>query len=219
MPSTGSGASYNPSSSSQKVYRRDYGRSQSVTEGKGSVNGFQTHKSCHYEDDNTFLASNRAETATKSLSGHIQSQPEGLHQLIAAQSIPNPCRSVGKLHEISPYCEKVPGLFQHFQVTKWMESIYGKENNDSFNSRMKEKQPSTTQESAKNSPSSQKQQLKCEKSAKSSEQGQRQSTGYKTLQPGIQNPKDSAGCQGKCISDGQSNDGIAEKGGGQTQIS
>ncbi|MBW0466880.1 hypothetical protein O181_006595 [Austropuccinia psidii MF-1] len=39
MPSTRSGASYNPSSSSRKGYGRDYGRSQSVTEGKESVNG------------------------------------------------------------------------------------------------------------------------------------------------------------------------------------
>ncbi|MBW0577977.1 hypothetical protein O181_117692 [Austropuccinia psidii MF-1] len=37
MPSTRSGASYNPSSSSQKGYRRDYGRSQPVTEGESSV--------------------------------------------------------------------------------------------------------------------------------------------------------------------------------------
>ncbi|MBW0534499.1 hypothetical protein O181_074214 [Austropuccinia psidii MF-1] len=40
---------------------------------------------------------------------------------------------------------------------------------DAFNSRMVEKQPSTTQGSAKNSPSSQKQQFQCEKAATSSE--------------------------------------------------
>ncbi|MBW0590748.1 hypothetical protein O181_130463 [Austropuccinia psidii MF-1] len=44
MPSTRSGASYNPSSSSQKVHRRDYGSSQPGTEGKGSVDDFQTTK-------------------------------------------------------------------------------------------------------------------------------------------------------------------------------
>ncbi|MBW0515512.1 hypothetical protein O181_055227 [Austropuccinia psidii MF-1] len=38
-------------------------------------------------------------------------------------------------------------------------------------------------------------------------------------QPGLQNTKDSAGCHGKCISDGQSNDGITEKGGSQMKIS
>ncbi|MBW0585039.1 hypothetical protein O181_124754 [Austropuccinia psidii MF-1] len=54
MPSTRSRASYNPSSSSQKGHRCDYGRGKLVTEGQG------------------------ADTATRSLSGHQQSQPEGL---------------------------------------------------------------------------------------------------------------------------------------------
>ncbi|MBW0567572.1 hypothetical protein O181_107287 [Austropuccinia psidii MF-1] len=76
MPSTRSGASYNPSSSSQKGHRRDYGRSQSVTEGQGSVDDLKINKLCHYEADNTILHSNRADNATRSLSGHIQSQPK-----------------------------------------------------------------------------------------------------------------------------------------------
>ncbi|MBW0539512.1 hypothetical protein O181_079227 [Austropuccinia psidii MF-1] len=38
-------------------------------------------------------------------------------------------------------------------------------------------------------------------------------------QPGLQNPKHSEGCHGKCISDGQNNDGITEKGGSQIKIS
>ncbi|MBW0511378.1 hypothetical protein O181_051093 [Austropuccinia psidii MF-1] len=90
MPSTRSGASYNPSSSSQKGYRRDYGRSQSFTEGQGSVNGSQTGKLCHSEADNTVLPSNRADTASMSLSGHIRSQPKGLKQFIKAQRVPDP---------------------------------------------------------------------------------------------------------------------------------
>ncbi|MBW0512631.1 hypothetical protein O181_052346 [Austropuccinia psidii MF-1] len=89
---------------------------------------------------------------------------------------------------------------------------------DAFNSRMKEKQPSSTQASVKNSPSSQKQQFQCEKAVTSSEQGERQGSSHKTLQPGLKNPKDSAGCHGKCISDGQDNDGITEKGGSQIII-
>ncbi|MBW0559359.1 hypothetical protein O181_099074 [Austropuccinia psidii MF-1] len=98
MPSTRSGASYNPSSSSQKGHRRDYDRSQSVKEGQGSVDDLQINTLCHSEADNTILPSNRAGTATRSLSGHIQIQPEGLQQLIASQRVPNPCRSVEKLH-------------------------------------------------------------------------------------------------------------------------
>ncbi|MBW0557124.1 hypothetical protein O181_096839 [Austropuccinia psidii MF-1] len=41
MPSTRSRASYNPSSSSQKGHRHDYGRSQSVTEGQGQAECLQ----------------------------------------------------------------------------------------------------------------------------------------------------------------------------------
>ncbi|MBW0487512.1 hypothetical protein O181_027227 [Austropuccinia psidii MF-1] len=180
MPSTRSGASYNPSSSSQKGHRRDYGRSQ------GSVDDFQINKLCHSEADNTVLPSNRAETATRSLSGHLKSQPEGLQQCIAAQRVPDPCRSVEKLHEFLPDCEKIPGSSQQLQVTQWMASIDGKEEHDYLNSRMEEKQPSTTQASAKNSPNSQKQQFQCEKEATSSKQGQRQGTSHKALQPGLQ---------------------------------
>ncbi|MBW0588633.1 hypothetical protein O181_128348 [Austropuccinia psidii MF-1] len=202
MPSTRSGASYNPSSSSQEGHRHDYGRSQSVTEGQGSVDDIQINKLCRFKADNTILPSNGADTDTRSLSGHIQSQPERLQQCIAAQRVPNPCRSVEKLHEFSPGCKKIPGPSQHLQVTQWMASIDGKEEHDAFNSIMKEKQPFTTQASAKNSPSSQKQQFQCEEEPASSKQGQRQGTRHKTLQPGLQNPRDSAGFHGKCISDG-----------------
>ncbi|MBW0489911.1 hypothetical protein O181_029626 [Austropuccinia psidii MF-1] len=137
MPSTRSGASYNPSSSFQKSYRCDYGRSQSVTEGQGSVDDFQINKLCHSEADNTVLPSNRADTATRSLSGHLQSQPEGLQQCISAQRVPEPCRSVEKLHEFLSDCEKIPGPSQDLQVTQWMASIDGKEEHDAFNSIIK----------------------------------------------------------------------------------
>ncbi|MBW0531591.1 hypothetical protein O181_071306 [Austropuccinia psidii MF-1] len=218
MPSTRSGASYNPSSRSQKGSRHEYGRSQSATEGQGSVNGSRTEILCHSEADNTVLPSKRADTATRSLSGYIQSQPEGLQQCIAAQRVPDPCRSVEKLHEFLPDCEKIPGPSQHLQVTQWMACIYEKKH-DAFNSRMEEKQPSTTQGSAKNSPSSQQQQFQCEKEATSSEEGKRQGASHKTLQTGLQNPKNSVGCHEKCISDGQNNYAITEKGGRQIKIS
>ncbi|MBW0466848.1 hypothetical protein O181_006563 [Austropuccinia psidii MF-1] len=100
-----------------------------------------------------------------------------------------------------------------------MASIDVKEQHDAFNRRVEEKQPFNTQASAKNSPSSQQQQFQCKKAANSSEQGKRQSTSYKTLQPGLKNPKDPEGCHGKCISDGQNNDKITEKGGSPAKIS
>ncbi|MBW0523896.1 hypothetical protein O181_063611 [Austropuccinia psidii MF-1] len=219
MPSTRSGASYNPSSRPQKGHRRDYGRSQSVTEGQRSVDNFQIDKLCHSEADNTFLPLNRADTATSSLSGHIQSQPEGLQKCIAAQRVPDPFRSVEKLHEFLPDCEKIPGPSQHLQVTQWMASIDGKEEHDALSRRMAEKKPSTTQEKANNSPNSQQQKFQGEKAATISKKGKRQGTSHKPLEPGLQDPEYSAGCHGKCISDGQNNDGITEKGGSQIKIS
>ncbi|MBW0494485.1 hypothetical protein O181_034200 [Austropuccinia psidii MF-1] len=107
------------------------------------------------EDNQLQKDMGQSDTATRSLSEDIQSQPEGLQQCIAAQRVPNSCRSVEKLHEFLPGCEKIPGPSQHLKVTQWMASIDGKEEHDAFNIRMEEKQPSTTQASAKNSPSSQ----------------------------------------------------------------
>ncbi|MBW0498285.1 hypothetical protein O181_038000 [Austropuccinia psidii MF-1] len=219
MPSTRSGASYNTSSSAQKGHRSDYGRSQSVTEGKGFVYDFQSNKLVHSEAEHTVLPSNRDENASRSLSGHIQRQPGGIQQCIAAQRVPDPCRSVEKLYEFLPDCEKIPGPSQHLKVTQWMASIYGKEKHDPLNRRMEERQPSTTQAGAKSSSSSQKQKFQHEKAATCSEQGKRQRTSHKALHPGLQNPKDSAGYHGKCISDGQDKYGITEKGGSQIKIS
>ncbi|MBW0583583.1 hypothetical protein O181_123298 [Austropuccinia psidii MF-1] len=118
MPSTRLGASYNPPSSFHKGHRRDHGRSQSVTEGKGSVDDLQINKLCHSEADKTVLPSKRVETSTTSCSEHLQSKPEGLQQCIAAQRVPDPCRCVEKLHEFLPDCEKIPGPSQHLQVTQ-----------------------------------------------------------------------------------------------------
>ncbi|MBW0579718.1 hypothetical protein O181_119433 [Austropuccinia psidii MF-1] len=213
MASTRSGASYKPSSSSQKGNRRNYGKSQSDTEGQGSAKDFHNNKLSNFEADDTILPSKRADTTTRSLSGDLQSQPEGLQQLTAAQRVPDPCRSVKKLHELKPDCKNIPGSSQHLQVTQWMASIDGKEEYDAFNSRMEENQPSTTKESAKNSPSGQQQQFQCEKAATSSKQGQREDNIPKALEPGIQDSKDLAGSHGRFISDGQNHDGIIEEGG------
>ncbi|MBW0543597.1 hypothetical protein O181_083312 [Austropuccinia psidii MF-1] len=100
-----------------------------------------------------------------------------------------------------------------------MASIDGKEEHDALNRRMEEKQPSTTQSSAKNSPSGQQKQFQHEKAATCSEQGQRKGTSHKALQPGLQDSKDSTGCHGKFISDGQNNDGITKEGGIHIKIS
>ncbi|MBW0574866.1 hypothetical protein O181_114581 [Austropuccinia psidii MF-1] len=83
MPTTRSGASYNPSSSSQKVNRHDYGRSQPGTEGKESLDDFQTAKKGHSDADNTILPSQRADTATRS-------QTQSIRQCPAVQGVPDP---------------------------------------------------------------------------------------------------------------------------------
>ncbi|MBW0587810.1 hypothetical protein O181_127525 [Austropuccinia psidii MF-1] len=102
MPSTRSGASYKPSSSSQKGHRCDYGGSQSDKEGQGPLKDFHNNKLPNSEADDTILPSKRADTGTRSLNGQLQSQPEGLQQCTAAQRVPDPCRSVEKLHAIIP---------------------------------------------------------------------------------------------------------------------
>ncbi|MBW0511534.1 hypothetical protein O181_051249 [Austropuccinia psidii MF-1] len=99
-----------------------------------------------------------------------------------------------------------------------MESIDGKEEHDTFNSRMEGKKPSTTQASSKNSPSSQKKKFQHKKEATSSEYGKRQGASYKTLQPRLQNPKHSAGFHGKCVLDVQKHDGNAEERGSQIKL-
>ncbi|MBW0542420.1 hypothetical protein O181_082135 [Austropuccinia psidii MF-1] len=112
-----------PQAAPKKGHRRDYGRSQSNTEGQGSVDYFQMNKLCNYEVNNTILPLNRADTATRSLSGHIKSQPEGLQQCTEAQRVPDPFRSVEQLNEFLPDCVKIPGPSQHLQFTQRMKSI------------------------------------------------------------------------------------------------
>ncbi|MBW0592247.1 hypothetical protein O181_131962 [Austropuccinia psidii MF-1] len=123
MPSATSGPSYNPSSSSQKGNRCDYGRGQSDTKGKGSVDDFQTTKMGHSEAGNTILPSKRAHNATTSLSGHIKSQPQCIKPCTSVQGVPYPCRPVEELHEFLPDIEKIPGPSQYMQIAQWMASI------------------------------------------------------------------------------------------------
>ncbi|MBW0542954.1 hypothetical protein O181_082669 [Austropuccinia psidii MF-1] len=120
--------SNNPSSSSKKGYRHDYGRSKSVTEGQG------------------------ADNSTRSLDGNLESRTEGLKQCLAEHRVPDPFRSVEKLHEFLADYEKVSGPSQHFQVTQWMASMDGKEKGDSFNSRMEGKNPPPSKKVPKTDP-------------------------------------------------------------------
>ncbi|MBW0574491.1 hypothetical protein O181_114206, partial [Austropuccinia psidii MF-1] len=202
-----------------KGNRRAYGRSQPGTEGKGSFDDFQTTKIGHSDADNTILSSQRGDTTTRSLSGHIKRQPQSIQQCPAVQGLPDPCRSVEKLHEFLPDCEKIAAQSQYLQIAQWMASIDGEEKHDALDTGMEEKKPSTTQASAKTPPSGKQQKFQCEKAATSSKQGKRKGTSRQILQPGLQDPKLSTGCHGKCVSDGQNNDGITKGRGGQIKIS
>ncbi|MBW0567308.1 hypothetical protein O181_107023 [Austropuccinia psidii MF-1] len=139
----------------------------------------------------------------RSLKGHLQSHPGGIQQCIAAQRVPDPCISLEKLHEFLLDFEKIPGPYQHLQVTQWMASIDGKEKHDSFNRRMEEKNPPPPNQLPRTAPVASRRKSNVKK---------------QTLQPGLQNPKDSAGFHGKCVSDGKNNDGVTGKGGRQTKI-
>ncbi|MBW0546947.1 hypothetical protein O181_086662 [Austropuccinia psidii MF-1] len=177
-----------------------------------------TRSGASYKPSNSSQKGHRHDYGRSQSDTEVQGQPEGLQQCIAAQRVPYLYRSVEKLHELIPDCKKIPGSFQHLKFTQWMASIDGKEEYDAFDSRMEEKQASNTKASAKTSPSGQKQQFQCEKAATNSKQGQREGTSPTALQPGLQVPKYSAGCHGKCISDGQNHDGITEEGGRQIKI-
>ncbi|MBW0575426.1 hypothetical protein O181_115141 [Austropuccinia psidii MF-1] len=171
MPSTRSGTRYNPSRSSQKGYRHAYGRSKSVTEEQG------------------VLPSKRAETVTRSLSGHLQSQPGGLQQCIAAQRVPDPCRSVKNLHEFLPDCEKIPGPSKHLQVTKWMASIDGKEKHDAFNSRMGGNNPPPPKQLPKTAPVASNSNSNVKKQPKAQSKGKGKEPATKPYSQGYRIPK------------------------------
>ncbi|MBW0471059.1 hypothetical protein O181_010774 [Austropuccinia psidii MF-1] len=90
-----------PQSAPKKDFRHHYGRSQSVSEGQGSVNEAQADKLCYSEAGKAVLPSNRAENATRSLNEPLQIHPEG--------GVLNPGRHLEKLHELLPDCENVSG--------------------------------------------------------------------------------------------------------------
>ncbi|MBW0469786.1 hypothetical protein O181_009501 [Austropuccinia psidii MF-1] len=83
----------------------------------------------------------------------------------------------------------------------------------------REKNPPAPNQVPKTAPIARSRNSNVKKTSTSSEQGKTQNTSHKTLQPVTEYPKDSAGCHGKCFSDGHNNDGIAEKGGSQMRIS
>ncbi|MBW0549172.1 hypothetical protein O181_088887 [Austropuccinia psidii MF-1] len=117
------------------------------------------------------LQKEKDDTATRSIIGHLQSQPEGLQQCIAAQRLPDPCRSVEKLHEFLFDCEKIPGPSQHLQVTQWIAFIDGKEEHDAFNRRMEEKNPPPPKQVPKTAPKASSSNYKVKKKPQATNKG------------------------------------------------
>ncbi|MBW0547368.1 hypothetical protein O181_087083 [Austropuccinia psidii MF-1] len=70
-----------------------------------------------------------------------------------------------------------------------MAYIDGNEEHNAFNSRMEDKQPTTTQESAKNSPSSQQQQFQGEKQPEAQNKGKDKAPATKPYRQGYRIPK------------------------------
>ncbi|MBW0588265.1 hypothetical protein O181_127980, partial [Austropuccinia psidii MF-1] len=130
-----------------------------------------------------------ADTFTRSISEHIKSQPQGLQQCIAAQSVPVACIYVEKLHEFLPDCEEIPGPSQHLQVSQWMAPIYEKEEHDAFNSKIEEEQPSTTQASAKISPRARSGNSNVKKQLKYQNKGKGKALATKSYSQGYRIPK------------------------------
>ncbi|MBW0495464.1 hypothetical protein O181_035179 [Austropuccinia psidii MF-1] len=148
--------------------------------------------------------------ATRSLSGHLQSQTEPIQQCTSRQGVSNPSRPLEKLHELLTDCEKVSGPSQYSQVTEWMVATDGKKERDDFNKRMEEQKPSITQTIPKTKASGHQQQCQHEKAATSSGQGKRKITSNKSIQPGLQNPKYLTRCHVTCVSEVQNYDGNSE---------
>ncbi|MBW0573240.1 hypothetical protein O181_112955, partial [Austropuccinia psidii MF-1] len=130
-----------------------------------------------------------AETATRSVSGHMKSQAEGLQQCIAAQRVPDPCRSVEKLHGFLTDSEKIPGPSQHLQVTQLMESIDGKEKHDSFNSRMEENNTPPPKQVPKTAPVASRSNSNVKKQPKAQDKGKGKAPATKTYSQGYRIPK------------------------------
>ncbi|MBW0557111.1 hypothetical protein O181_096826 [Austropuccinia psidii MF-1] len=218
MPSTRSGARYNPSRSSQKGHRHDYGRSHQLQKDKGQVitsklincvilrliKLFYPEKERKPPQETSVEIYKASQKSYNNALQHIE------YNILADlwRNCLNYYLTVRKFLGYPNNCKLLNGW--HPLMAK---------NNMMLLKQNGGKQPSTTPASVKNSPSGQQQQLQREKAATSSEQGQRKVTSHKTLQKGLQDSKDSTGCHGKCVSDGQNNDGITKKGRSQIKIS
>ncbi|MBW0530532.1 hypothetical protein O181_070247 [Austropuccinia psidii MF-1] len=114
---------------------------------------------------------------------------------------------------------KFPGHPNTCKLLKGWQPLMEKKNMILSTAEWRKNNPPPPKQVSKTAPVASSSNCNVKKAATSSKQGQRQGTSHKPLRSGPQNPKDSAGCHGKCISDVQNNDGITGKGGSQIKIS
>ncbi|MBW0577707.1 hypothetical protein O181_117422 [Austropuccinia psidii MF-1] len=188
MPSTRFGASYNPSSSSQKGHIHDYGRIILKL-----IKLFYLQKELTPPQEASVDIYKSSQKAYSNALQHKEYQ-------ILADLWKNCMNSYLTVRNVLGY-PNTCNLFNGWNP------LMEKKNMMLLTSEWRENNPSPP----KNSPSGQKQKFQREKAATSSEQGHRKGTSHRNLQPGLEDCKDSTGCHGKCISDSQNNDGIENK--------
>ncbi|MBW0544437.1 hypothetical protein O181_084152 [Austropuccinia psidii MF-1] len=219
MPSKRSGASYNPSRSSQKGYRHDYGRSQSVTEGQGSVNESQIDRLCHSDTNNPFPLQTQLKIPQQAFVKIYKSSQKAYNNALQHKEYQILADLWKNCMNSSLTVRKFLGNQKTCKLLNGWNPLMEKKKMILLTAEWRKNNPPPPKQVPKNSPNSQKKQFQCKKAVTSSGKGLRKSTSYKALQPGIHNPKDSAGCHGKCVSDGQNYCGISEKGGSKINIS
>ncbi|MBW0587047.1 hypothetical protein O181_126762 [Austropuccinia psidii MF-1] len=197
MPSTRSGAGYNPSSSSQKGNRSHYCRSQPGTEGKGSVDDFQTTKIVDIYKANH-----------KAYKNALQYKE---YQILA--NLWKNC--------INSYLtvKKFLGHPNTFKLLNGWHPLMEKKNMMLLTLEWRKNDPPPPKQVPKTAPvASSSRNSNVKKNPKSPNKGKERhkppnltarATGYQTP----------TGCHGKCVSDGQNNDGIPKEVGGQIKIS
>ncbi|MBW0493065.1 hypothetical protein O181_032780 [Austropuccinia psidii MF-1] len=152
MPSTKSGASYNPSRSSKNVIEVIMEEPNQLQKDKGhlmdsKLTNYSIMKLIilfYLQTELTLPQEASVDIYKASHKAYKNALQNKVYQILA---------DLWKnLSQYLPDCKKIPGQSQNFKVTQWMASIYGKEKHDAFNRKMEEKQPSTTQTSAKIAP-------------------------------------------------------------------
>ncbi|MBW0535721.1 hypothetical protein O181_075436 [Austropuccinia psidii MF-1] len=89
-----------------------------------------------------------------------------MQQCTSTQKVSNPRRPLKKVHELLPDYEKVSESSQYWEVPQWIASIYGKDKNGTFNTRIEGKNPPPPTPVARNTNSEMEKHPKAQKKGK-----------------------------------------------------